>query len=245
MHAAHKPENKRKKEYYYLVYSSSLLLALKTFENSQSKKERESWKVRKIFPKKKRSQKENKQREIVLRNALSLPRIDPLNPFGQAATDNFKIPLTPFSSAQLFVNTSGGGQITSTHPLQVTKSRIGEGGVEGRVVVGEGGGRREWTTFRRRRRRRRRPLIPVYNRLLTVGEINTVINNIRWPEPRKKRPLLAGRQAQKPGQLSYPGISGALRHVQTVLRPRVNHPSLETASASNEFECPPPSRQSP
>lgn len=170
MHAAHKPENKRKKEYYYLVYSSSLLLALKTFENSQSKKERESWKVRKIFPKKKRSQKENKQREIVLRNALSLPRIDSLNPFGQAATDNFKIPLTPFSSAQLFVNTSGGGQITSTHPLQVTKSRI----------EGEGGGRREWTTFRRRRRRRRRrPLIPVYNRLLTVGEINTVINNIR------------------------------------------------------------------
>lgn len=243
MHAAHKPENKRKKEYYYLVYSSSLLLALKTFENSQSKKERESWK---IFPKKKPSQKENKQREIVLRNALSLPRIDSLNPFGQAATDNFKIPLTPFSSAQPFVNTSGGGQITSTHPLQVTKSRIGEGGVEGRVVVGEGGGRREWTTFRRRRRRRRRrPLIPVYNRLLTVGEINTVINNIRWPEPRKKRPLLAGRQAQKPGQLSYPGISGALRHVQTVLRPRVNHPSLETASASNEFECPPPSRQSP
>lgn len=160
-----------------MVYSSSRRIPLKTFENSQSKKERESWK---IFPKKKPSQKENKQREIVLRNALSLPRIDPLNPFGQAATDNFKIPLTPFSSAQPFVNTSGGGQITSTHPLQVTKSRIGEGGVEGRVVVGEGGGRREWTTFRRRRRRRRRrPLIPVYNRLLTVGEINTVINNIR------------------------------------------------------------------
>lgn len=47
----------------------------------------------------------------------------------------------------------------------------------GQVTKSQSGSKGRWTF--RRGRRRRRPLIPVYNRLLTVGEINTVINNIR------------------------------------------------------------------
>lgn len=51
---------------------------------------------------------------------------------------------------------------------------------------------------------------PMYNRLLTAGEINTVINNIRWPGRCKKRPLLlAGQHKKRFGrfQSSYPSDS--------------------------------------
>lgn len=177
-------------------HSVSLRKRNRNFQKLQS-----DWKTNlpklKTKRKKLKNQKENKQREIFFETLPPSHRSSTLHPLSAweaavGATDNFKIPLTPFSYTQPFVNTSGGGQITSTHPSPPRASY--------EVAEQRGSKGREGWTFRRRGGRRR-PLIPVYNRLLTVGEINTVINNIRWPEPRKKRPLLAGRQAQKAEQL--------------------------------------------